>query len=127
MNVIDFTIPALPKTPNSIGKASIWHSVNERKKWRGLVKGHFLFFYSRDALTKGIQLPFKRALLILTRCSSREPDVDNLYASFKYVIDGLKYNGIILDDKPSVIDLRCKWEKVKNKESRIKIHVEETQ
>jgi len=115
---MEIVIRELPKTSNSIGKASIWHSHNERKKWRGLMEHAALF-------QKDPCWPIKKAILTCTRCSSSEPDVDNLYASFKFVIDGLVYARVIADDKPSVLDLKCKWEKAKKGFGYIKLLIEE--
>ena len=125
--MIAIEINTLPKTPNSIGKASIWHSVRERKKWRQLLFRPQATMHRSPVILQGqiIPKPLKKAKLTLTRCSSREPDLDNLYSSFKFVIDALKFNGFIEDDKPSNIDLKCKWEKAKQKEGKIKIEIEE--
>lgn len=121
--IIILEINDLPKTPNSMGKASIWASHAERHKWRKKVSESYCELIS--PYNTGPIGPFKKAILRLTRYSSKEPDVDNLYSSWKFVIDALKYNGIILDDKPSVIDLRCYWKKTKPKEGKIEIHIEE--
>lgn len=112
----------LPKTPNSLGKASIWASHAERHKWRKKIAEAL---YEIRGLNAAVIPTFRKAILNLTRYSSREPDTDNLYSSWKFIIDALKYNGIILDDKPSVIDLKCRWEKAKPKEGKIKIEIEE--
>jgi hypothetical protein len=113
---ITFEIPVLPKTPNSIGKASIWASHAERHKWRKIILGEFY--------EVGPKVPYKKSILTIIRCSSHEPDVDNLYSSNKFVIDGLKYAGFIIDDKPSNILLICKWEKAKRGEGKIIITLE---
>lgn len=115
--IITFEIPQLPKTPNSIGKASIWHSHNERKKWRMLVA---------FALIKKVpSKPMEKANITCTRFSSREPDLDNLFSSFKFVIDAIKNCGVIKDDKSSCISLKCNWQKSKPKEGKIKVEIQE--
>lgn len=63
--------------------------------------------------------PLKKSEVIITRCSSREPDLDNLYASLKAPLDALVKSGIIIDDKPSVCSLQAKWQKTTIKESRL--------
>lgn len=110
-------INKLPLTPNSIGKASIWQSHAERHAWRKLV--------GFAMMGKCPAAPLKRASIVATRLSSRETDLDNTFSSFKYVIDALKFHAIIEDDKPSKIDLRCKWEKAKPKQGHIKIEITE--
>lgn len=114
----EIVIPELPKTANSIGKASIWHSQNERKKWRSIMS-HMVLSHKEPSW------PLPKATLTCTRCSSSEPDIDNLYSSFKFVIDGLVHAGVIADDKPSVLDLKCRWEKARPKEGHIRLLIEE--
>jgi Holliday junction resolvase RusA-like endonuclease len=70
-------------------------------------------------------MPLNKARVQATRCSSREIDTDNLYGSFKSVIDSLKFHGVVIDDKPSCVFLNCQWEKVKNKDAGIRLTVEE--
>lgn len=115
---LKFIINELPKTPNAIGKASIWHSVAERKRWRDITARRYYEFIGTT------NLPFKKCKITLTRHSAREPDVDNLYSSFKFPLDSLKYNGFIFDDKPSLVKLECKWEKAKQLEGKITIEIE---
>lgn len=112
-------IEQLPKTANSIGKAGWWYTQAERKLWRRLV-GHA--FLGKQPIK-----PLKRSTLLCTRFSTTEPDLDNLYASFKFVIDGMKYNAIIEDDKSSNIDLKCSWTKGKRGQGKIRIEITEIQ
>lgn len=121
-------IPILPKTVNSMGKSSIWHSVNERKKWRKIILDRFLFYvqsvdYKERIITFGWP-NLKKAKLTLTRHSSQALDPDNLPASFKYVIDALKFNKIIEDDSADHIELTCLWEKAKKGAGKITIKIE---
>lgn len=69
--------------------------------------------------------PLVRAMLTLTRFSSREPDTDGLVSGFKHVVDGLVEAKVIADDRPSNIGIpNYRWEKVGNKSGKIKIEVE---
>lgn len=53
-------------------------------------------------------------------------DYDNLVASFKACIDGLKRARIIVDDKVEIIGRPiCRWQPAPAKEGRIIIEVEE--
>jgi Holliday junction resolvase RusA-like endonuclease len=115
--MISLTINDLPKMPNMILHAH-WRNVQaESKKWHGLVK-----IYLRHNVPKA---PFKKAKLILTRYSMREPDYDGLVGSFKYVVDGLVKAGVIVDDKFSVIGKsEYKWEKCKKIDQRIEVSIE---
>lgn len=107
-------IKKLPKTPNAIGKASIWQSHAERHLWKRAIAAAI-------PIKERPPMPLEKAELVLTRHSSVEPDLDNLYSSFKFVIDALVHTGIIEDDKPSKIDLKCKWQKAKRNEGKITI------
>jgi len=109
-------IDELPKTVNAMGKGSIWASHAERHRWRRIIAIH----------SKLIQppRPLLKASLKLTRCSSNEPDLDNLYASFKYVIDALVMHGVLIDDKPSKVSLNCAWEKAPRLNGKIRIELE---
>lgn len=70
--------------------------------------------------------PLKKAVLILTRHSTREPDFDNLVGSWKYILDALKKYRIIEDDKPSVIGSpRFQWRKAEKNKGFIEIEVSE--
>lgn len=68
--------------------------------------------------------PLPKARVRLTRFSSVEPDPDNLAASWKFVLDGLKFAKIIEDDKRSVIGQPgSHWSKAKPKHGKIRIEV----
>ena len=60
-----------------------------------------------------------------TRFSTKQPDWDNLYSSFKVLGDGLESTGIISDDSPStVINLTAGWGKAsKRKDQRVEIEI----
>jgi Holliday junction resolvase RusA-like endonuclease len=121
VSALEIVINDLPKTANSIGKNSFWYTQAERKKWRHAV----LVAVVREVQQREkVGMPYPRASLTLTRHSSSEPDIDNLYSSFKFVIDGLVHAGVIIDDKPSVIDLKCCWQRAKRSEGKITIRVE---
>ena len=117
--MIILEIPELPKLTNAMGKSSIWYTHNERNKWRKLVGYKLMEISGKPAE------PFKKARLTLTRFSSREADWDGLAASWKYPVDALVYNGVIIDDKPSVIEVKCLWEKCSPKLGKVKIEIEE--
>jgi hypothetical protein len=46
-------------------------------------------------------------------------DKDNLYGSCKPLVDGLKYIGLIRDDKPEWIELECRQQTGKAKQTII--------
>lgn len=70
--------------------------------------------------------PLKKARLVLIRHSSREPDYDNLVASFKPVIDALTEFAIIENDNSKVVGQpEYRWIKCKIKFAGINILVQE--
>lgn len=113
---LEFEIPGLPKLLN--GSVGHWSQVaKERKAWRS---ASCLIAKSKRPLT-----PLRKAKLTLTRCSTTKPDVDNLAASFKGVIDGLKDAGVIWDDRDDVIVERLYLhEKAPQRKGKIKVLVE---
>ena len=119
-----FTIPGLPRL--NAADYVHWRQLHrERRQWGDLV--------AVATIGRRPSQPLERARVKLTRisCSSREPDRDNLYHSFKPVLDGLVKCGILLDDKPSVIGTPgVAWERSPNRAGQsieIEIHgIEET-
>jgi len=114
---LELEIAQLPITINQIGKASIWHTQAERKKWRNLIY--------KAAIWNRPQYPIKNAKATLTRHSSRQPDYDGLVISFKHVVDSLIFNKIIEDDSPSCFKAEYLWERAKPKQGKISIRIEE--
>lgn len=118
--MIILEIPGLPKLPNETLYRHWRVKQTEAKKWKGLVVNAVRFEQNLPAI------PFKLAKVSLTRFSAREPDCDNLAASFKHVLDGLVEAGVIIDDKPSYIGQPIfLWQKAKQREGKIKVVVEE--
>ena len=110
-------IHALPRLPNG------WHGhwavvAKERKQWHKWV-GESLAFNIPA-------IPIEKCKVVCTRFSSVEPDYDNLTASFKPVIDGLKVNKVIKDDKSScIVDRLYRWQKSQQRKGYIEVYIEE--
>ena len=114
--MIYFFIPELPKTPNQLLRRH-WSTVmNEKKMWHRLV--------ARACFTLYWDAPMEKAKILFIRRSTREPDYDGLTGSFKFVLDGLVKAGVLIDDKPSVVDVTYKWEKSKRVDQGIFVQVE---
>ncbi len=94
--VAEFVIEDLPLMINSIGRKHWSLKYKESVKWR-----RFINEQCNIANICGLNL--EKAILTLTRHSSKEPDFDNLVTGWKVVIDALVKCGVLLDDKPSVI------------------------
>lgn len=78
----------------------------------------------RVAVSRRPPSPLTECEIVCTRFSSRPTDYDNLVASFKSVIDGLKDAGIFTDDNQSVITKReYKWEPAKASAGKITVLV----
>lgn len=99
---IVLAVAALPLLPNAKGQKRHWAVEHRyRKAWHRAV---------RAALgTQRPSEPWPNAHLTLTRRSDKEPDADNLMASWKPVIDGLRVCGVIVDDSPKHVIVRSLW------------------
>lgn len=95
-------IPWLPLLPNRKGQKRHWAVEHKyRKAWHTAV---------RAALgTQRPPEPWPHSHLTLTRRSDKQPDEDNLMASWKPVIDGLRACGVIEDDSPKHVIVRSNW------------------
>ena len=116
---LQFDIPGLPDTPNRKQNAS-WKSTHFRaKKWKDWV--------GVRCLGRKPVKPLPRARLVLTRHSSVEPDPDNLAASFKPVIDGLRYAGVIENDRSANVQIQLTWRLAPASMGKISVEVEEVE
>ena len=120
---LEFVINELPRTVNSIDKTRAWQVFAERKKWRKLIAEQLLAY--RRNLEVASRLPLAKCKCTFVRVSSREPDYDNMVASFKAPTDSLMFNGIIKDDHPTVMKSEYLWERARPKHGHIKITIEE--
>lgn len=114
---IVFEIDTLPKLQNARSKTSFWNYHREAKNWVNWV----------TLATQGKRplAPLKKANVTITRCSSVEPDCDGLFSGMKAPLDAIVRSGIILDDRPSIINFIAKWEKAPQKEGKIRFEIEE--
>ncbi len=71
--------------------------------------------------------PLPRSLLRLVRYSSVEPDPDNLAASFKAVIDGLRIAGVIENDRSANVQISFSWKLAPASMGKISVEVEEAE
>lgn len=112
-----FQLVGLPKSLN--GSHGHWKAKTvERKRWRNLS--------CNVASLNKPKAPLKKCSLECVRFSSNAMDYDNLVASFKAVVDGLKDAGIIEDDNSNVIIYReYRHEKAKKNEGRVSVCVTE--
>lgn len=83
------TIQGLPKTPNA--REHHMAKAKHVREWR--VKVYAACWHKAPAQ------PLEQAQITFTRVSSVEPDYDNLVASFKACMDGLRQAKVIVDDK----------------------------
>lgn len=112
--VLRFELDGLPKMPNN-GHGH-WRADHERKKkWKEKVI--LLVGYRRPAV------PLEKACVKLTRFSSVQPDYDNLVASFKPIIDGLRYAKVLKDDRMTNFRPECEWIKAPQGLGKIRVEV----
>ena len=104
--------------PRLQGKLHWRRVTKERKTWREATR-----WAIRAIDWRFPPVPLSRATLTFTRYSSREPDGDNLQASFKSCRDAL-IGVLIQDDTPAVIGQPVyRWLPAKATEGRITIEV----
>jgi Holliday junction resolvase RusA-like endonuclease len=109
-------LPGLPDSPNRV--RGHWRkSWTKTKKWKDWTALAFAQIKPRA--------PLHQARLLLTRYSSVQPDPDNLVASFKAVIDGLRQGGVIANDRAENVRVETKWQKAPSRMGKISIYVEE--
>jgi hypothetical protein len=110
-------IPGLPPTINQMLAATPWARKQIRDVWHAKVK----LMVGRNKPEK----PLAEAHLTLVRCSSKEPDILEGAASFKYCVDALRYCGVLEDDKTENISFEYRWQKTKPRHGMVKIAIEE--
>lgn len=116
---INLTIPGLPPM-NTSDRVSPWAHRKLKKNWESHVCVAVL-----EALGRWPEAPFQRARVTITRCSTSEPDFDNLVQGGKFLLDGLKVAGVIVDDSPDVIGRPdYHWESAPPGKGCVRIRVE---
>lgn len=115
---LEFTLHGLPSSPNSRRHWRLVHKENE--SW---YRSIYLAVGDRRPLA-----PCQFAQVTLTRISALEPDYDNLCASFKPVLDGLRYARVLIDDKKKNVGRpEYLWERGKGGKGSIRVLVEEVE
>ena len=117
---LDLTIDGLPPMNTSNSRGSHWSHSKLKRTWGDRVVAAVLF-----TLKKWPEKPLERARVSITRCSTSEPDYDNLVQGGKFLLDGLIRAGVIVDDAPSVIGRPdYYWEKAQAAKGCVRIRVE---
>lgn len=116
---LEFMEPKLPPTTNGMVSFHWWKKKKLSDEWNNIVMYHVLKLGAPRA-------PLEKAKLTLIRYSSREPDYDGLVSSFKVVVDALRHNGVLVDDRMSNIGIPIyDWQKATPKGGFIHVCVEE--
>lgn len=113
--VIDLNIPDVPPSLNMLMRMH-W---SKRKKLIDLWHRWIWVACSQAGVRTRDPLPFAKVTVECRR--KRALDPDNLYASAKPVLDGLRAHGLILDDSPSHITLTVTQSKG---EPQTRVHIE---
>ena len=119
--LLDFELPGLPPLQVAGSGGGHWRKRHaDAKAWKDAVRAVVLGdHYVPDE-------PLERVRMVCERHRTREPDFDNLVASFKPIRDGLVELGVMLDDKPSVLVVcEHRWRKSKRGEGKIHIMLED--
>lgn len=125
MYTLSLKIGVLPTIITNGSQGSWLVKWKESKRWIKLV--------GDAVLTQGRPPPdpIMRVKLKLTRvsCAGRPPDIDNLASSFKYVLDALVKNAILVDDSPNhIIECSFHWARAPNyKCQHIQIDLDEVE
>ena len=114
---LSFRLPGLPEPINR--QMVHWRNRHAQiKKWKAAVA------LELESHVKPPQ-PLTSAVLCLTRNSSVEPDFDGLVSGFKAIIDALVEQGILSDDKMSVIGQpKYEWRKAPPGKGFVQVKVE---
>lgn len=114
---LEITLKGAPALPN---QKTSWH-------WGRIAKETALWRQMARTLAMAQilpQTPLESVNLTLIRGSSRPVDFDNLIASFKAIIDGLRDARVIRDDSPNVVKtITPVWQKTKRADVFVKVIV----
>ena len=121
-DIIEFTVP---------GRAPATMSPNARKSWHqkhaaGTEYGDLVFCAAWCSIPSGFGHAWQRARVTVTQCAVRLRDGDNFLSSFKAGLDAIVRAGILMDDKPSCVEvITVKHQKVKHEsEEKVVVRVE---
>jgi Holliday junction resolvase RusA-like endonuclease len=113
--VLEIIVPGLPRTPNA--REHYMAKAKHVAAWRSKV-------FAKAWPHKPPE-PLAQARITFTRVSSSEPDYDNLVASFKACMDGLRQAKVIVDDKRANVGRpEYLWEKCAPKKGHVRVKVE---
>lgn len=110
----------MPKSPNTLLQRH-WRVVqNDKNDWKERV------FWAARHLPRLYGGPYKRKVAIAVHSPYQEMDPDNLQAARKPILDALKHNVLLYDDKREWCESTITWTKCKTKkEMRTEIVIQE--
>lgn len=112
---LEFEIPGLPKMAN--GTHGHWRTrYHAERKWQSMT---LIAIAGKRPLA-----PLEKVRCEFVRFSSSEPDFDGLVHGFKPIRDALVRGGIVINDKPSNMEAKYRWEKAAQKQGKIRVTVE---
>lgn len=117
---LDLTLDGLPPM-NTADRTHHWSAYRLKRAWEGKVCAAVL-----HELGRWPERPLDRARVTITRCSTREPDFENLTQGGKFLLDGLVKAGVLADDSPKVIGRpEYLWEAAPRGAGSVRIRVED--
>tara|TARA_R100000008_G_C3564765_1_gene158442 strand:- start:5 stop:394 length:390 start_codon:yes stop_codon:yes gene_type:complete len=78
-----------------------------------------------DAIGTSIVEPMEKAEVFYHFYNNREIDLDNLIYGMKSTLDGIVDSGILIDDKPSNMELRVKFTKSDKQNIKTLVYIKE--
>lgn len=117
MFITQFEVPGATDIMNA--NANWKYRWSHAKRWKAMVAAAVLAYRAKPPV------PLTRSRLVLTRCSAVEPDPDNLAASFKPVIDGLREAGVIENDRSCNVEICYRWRKAPRGSKKMLVEVYE--
>jgi len=103
-------------------QSGVWGHWAKRRKHDQVWKDRVKLAIMRE---KRPTRPLAKAHIVITRCSTTEPDFDNLAAAAKPLVDAL-IGTVLKDDSPSHLTRHYQWEKAPRGQGSVKLVVTET-
>lgn len=126
---VRLVIPRVPKSPNSLLQRH-WRVVqNDKNDWKSKVEDALLEQFVSFSVVRRVAIGTrgKKMVTIAIHSPYQEMDPDNLQSSRKPILDALKHNGLIFDDKREWCESTITWTKCKTKkEMRTEITISPT-
>jgi len=120
--MIKFTIDEVPPSLNKLIRMHYYKRMELQKNWDWQVKAAIMNEYKYFYPSPENANFFKRKVVHITLYRKRLLDDDNAVGGAKCLIDALKHNSVIYDDRPQYAKIDVK--QIKSKEQKTEISIE---